>query len=78
MLGHYIVLLLILAGTVIGAFSYVKGIGYEQCKSEWFWELQQEAKDGEKIRTDSERDVARDVPDVVRRDPRNRDNWPKP
>jgi hypothetical protein len=73
----------IAGGTVIvaalaGAFYYVKGLGYEQCKNEWYWALEQEAKDGEQIRTDSERAVTRDTPDSVRNDKRNRDNWKRP
>jgi hypothetical protein len=79
MMTYLFVRWLVFGGVIVaalgGAYVYVKGIGYDQCKSEWFWALKEEAKDGEAARKDAESSVARDVPDVVRRDPRNRDNW---
>jgi hypothetical protein len=65
----------------LGAFSYsfVAGKFYHDGltaeQSEWDAALAREAVDGEKARRDAERSVARDTPDSLRTDPRNRDNW---
>lgn len=65
----------------IGAFSYsfVAGkfynAGLSQKQIEWDASLANEARDGETARSDAERTVRAEPPDVVRRDPRNRDNW---
>jgi hypothetical protein len=65
----------------LGAFTYtyVAGKFYHDGltakQSEWDAALAREAVNGETARTDAERSVARDTPDGVRKDPRNRDNW---
>ncbi len=65
----------------IGAFSYsfVAGKFYHDGltakQSEWDAALAREAVNGEAARRAAERSVARDAPDSLRADPRNRDNW---
>ena len=65
----------------IGAFTYtfVAGKffhdGLTAKQSEWDAALAREAVNGEKARADAKRSVARDTPDSLRADPRNRDNW---
>jgi hypothetical protein len=65
----------------IGAFSYstVAGKFYHDGlavkQAEWDAAKDAEAKNGERARSDAQRDIRDDTPDDVRRDPRNRDNW---
>jgi hypothetical protein len=69
----------VIAGVILtalgGAYVYVKRIGYAECHAEVTAAIVKEAGDGEKARTDAERDVARDTPRELSDDPRNRDNW---
>jgi hypothetical protein len=65
----------VISAALGGAYVYVKRIGYAECKAEVDASIVKETKDGEKARTDAERAVARDTPDSVRSDKRNRDNW---
>jgi hypothetical protein len=58
-------------------FAYSLGIRDEgdRVREQWRESLRLETKNGEKSRSDAERVIAHDTPDVVRNDPRNRDNW---
>jgi hypothetical protein len=65
----------VISAALGGAYVYVKRIGYAECHAEVNAAIVKEAGDGEKARTDAERDVARDTPRELSDDPRNRDNW---
>jgi hypothetical protein len=71
----WIAMLAVIGGLAGGAYVYVKRIGYAECHAEVNAAIVKEASDGEKARTDAERDVARDTPRELSDDPRNRDNW---
>lgn len=49
--------------------------GEKRVIKQWEAAKQAEFTQGEELRSDAERTVARDTPDSVRNDPRNRDNW---
>ena len=69
---------LFVAGVIVaGIVGYSGGIRDEgdRVREQWRESLRLEKKDGEKARSEAERTVARDTPDILRRDPRNRDNW---
>lgn len=57
---------------VAGKF-YDAGLKVKQ--AQWDAAVAQEAVNGEKARTDAESTVRDELPDSVRNDPRNRDNW---
>jgi ABC-type long-subunit fatty acid transport system fused permease/ATPase subunit len=71
----WLAMLAVIGGLAGGAYIYVKRIGYAECHAQVNAAIIKEFEYGEEARTEAESSVARDVPDVVSNDPRNRDNW---
>lgn len=67
-IGRYVGGALLISAALWGTYEYVKGAGYDQCKSEWSAANAKNIIKGSAARADGERDAAGGVSDGFDRD----------